>query len=140
MKTKEEIIGEAWVSEIGEEKYNEVKHLIDEEGYLDNSGDPYLKMGDFKEQNTVDYYDNEILRPKSLNNVSTNNGWIIIDNTSAPKETDKYWVVRNGVIDVGVYNKGVDKWLCTGQYYFATQGDLKITHYQPIIKPQPPIY
>jgi hypothetical protein len=79
--------------------------------------------------------------PKSLQGISNNNKWVRIESEAdLPKETDKYWVMRNGVIDIGTYSLPYNKWMCSGQYYFATLGDLKITHYQPIIKPLKPIY
>lgn len=70
-----------------------------------------------------------------------NSGWTRIESEAdLPKDSDRYWVLRNGVIDIGVYSVSYNKWMCSGQYYFSTMADLKITHYQPIIKPDSPIY
>lgn len=90
MRAKEQKIKEAWIAEIGEDKYNDIKHLIDKEGYLDNSDTiAYLKMGDFKEDYTIDFYDNYIFRPKSLKNISNNNGWNRVED-GLPEEEGMY--------------------------------------------------
>lgn len=142
MTAKEQKIKDAWIAEIGEEEYNYIKDDINDNGY-------YLYFENLKELETRKYDEFSYCthnryktkkRPKSLQGIENNNGWNRIDEVGLPSETDKYWVMRNGVIDVGTYSKGYGKWICSGQYYFASMEDLKITHYQPIIKPQPPIY
>jgi len=134
--TKVEKIKEAWIAEIGEEKWNEVSHLIDKEGYLDNSDEKhYLTFGDFKKEKSVDYCDNEIIRPKSLNSISNNNGWIKIESEyDLPKENCRYWVVNYGGQDTSEFTfDNCDAW--NKAVWVA-----KISHYLPIVKPQPPLY
>lgn len=120
MKTKQEVIQEAWG-----EYWDKAKPYVDENGWV---------YGNFEFEHSVELelegYD--VIRPKSLQGIETNNHWISIDG-NIKVDNGKYWVrlfnpdtniesfevinVLHGVID----------------YYFAT-------HYQPIIKPQAPIY
>jgi len=69
-----------------------------------------------------------IYRPKSLQGIETNNGWIRLQGIANEITTDK---------DIYILNK-------LGEIEINLSGDyLEIgyaTHYQPIIKPQPPIY
>lgn len=81
------------------------------------------------------------IMPRCLFGLYNKNGWNkITDEERLPKESGKYFVLKNGIVDIGIYNKTYNKWICGGQYYFSTLGDLSITHYQPIINPTPPIY
>lgn len=72
------------------------------------------------------------IRPKSLQGIENNNGWIKIESEDdLPKEDKWYWVKKkSGEEILSGYQIGVSKerWLS------------EITHYQPIEKPKPPIY
>lgn len=93
MTEKEKVIKNAWIAEIGEEKYNEVKDLICKEGYLNNNGiDADLKEHDFVQKFSIEYYDNAWIRPKSLQGIETNNGWTCISD-GLPEETGYYVVI-----------------------------------------------
>lgn len=62
-----------------------------------------------------------------------NNGWIKIESENdLPKENGEYWTIRkNGImIKEHFYLSNPLNWI---KYY-------NVTHYQPVIKPQPPIY
>jgi len=78
-------------------------------------------------------------RPKSLNGIENNNGWIKIESESdLPKGNGTFWIldkvlgVRSGEWKQAPneieHKKACEFWI------------KRATHYQPIIKPQPPIY
>jgi hypothetical protein len=138
--TKEEKIREAWINTIGEENYNSV-----------------LKNGEFKDYGwrkvksipmfTEDVYDvlkySKIMfsiRPKSLQGIENNNGWIKIESEEdLPEQGGSYYVTRCDKVETAVYVKD-NRWLVKGNDYPKTTILHSITHYQPIQKPQPPIY
>lgn len=73
-------------------------------------------------------------RPKSIQGIETNNGWISIESESdLPKENGFYWII----------DKSKNMEIC--RYYGKEDLSYRVwitqfTHYQPIIKPEPPIY
>lgn len=74
-------------------------------------------------------------------NVDPVNKWIRIESEDdLPKESGKYFIVKDGSIDIGTFNFDYKKWISSGQYYFDTTQNIKITHYQPIKRPFHPIY
>lgn len=73
--------------------------------------------------------------PRKLNTMTkeNNNGWINIKSEEdLPKECGNYHIVVSGIIYVDEYNS------CTKE--FSEWFNHAITHYQPIVKPLPPIY
>lgn len=73
-------------------------------------------------------------RPKSLQGIENNNGWITIESEAdLPKETATYTVVyKDGTII---------------EHHFSVSSDFdrvlfleEFTHYQPIVKPLKPVY
>lgn len=123
MKTKEEVIKDAW-------GHNIPNGGIDENGWSKKS--IRYEYFDLKGYDSQNYLEGAYIRPKSLKGIGDNNGWIAIDD-KIKVDNGKYWVrffnpdtnieslevinVLHGVID----------------YYFAT-------HYQPINKPLKPLY
>ncbi|AXF52558.1 MAG: restriction endonuclease [Caudoviricetes sp.] len=87
MKTKEEVIQEAW-----REAWPIVKDTVDSEGYV--YGNFEYKHPEFK----IDYEGYELIRPKSLSWLETNNGWIMIESESdlPTDDTVKYTPCENG--------------------------------------------
>jgi len=72
-------------------------------------------------------------RPKSLQGIENNNGWIKIESENdLPKEKGDYFVCVDGVQP----NNNI---MHLQQLISLAYDDL-ISHYQPIKKPQPPIY
>jgi len=72
------------------------------------------------------------IRPKSLQGIENNNGWIKIESEEdLPKEFTKYWVIDKS--DGKMYQREFDK--STKEFFLEYS-----THYQPIVKPQPPIF
>jgi len=72
------------------------------------------------------------IRPKSLQGIENNNGWIKIESEDdLPKEEYELYFVTGSNTNVHqcIYHIGIK------EYWLKT-----FTHYQPIQKPQPPIY
>lgn len=124
MKSKQEVIQEAWG-----ELYALNKSNINEDGFhyglWVNSVNGKVPLKDYITDGDGMY------APKSLSGIETNNGWIRIDSeTDLPKKQGNYWACINGEIQsvwfepCELYN---DMWR-------------NVTHYQPIIKPEFPIY
>lgn len=87
---------------------------------------------DFSLFDTVGTKIGYFIRPKSLQGIEDNNGWIKIESEDdLPKEGDLFWVMKKGYnypLFEPMYHDDGEYWL---QWY---------THYQPILKPKPPIY
>jgi hypothetical protein len=75
-------------------------------------------------------------RPKSLQGIEDNNGWIKIESKEdLPKEIEGYWyVVLKGKVNIIELLKDDKSKLFQS---FKKDG---ITHYKPIEQPKPPIY
>lgn len=131
MKTKEEVIKEAWG-----DLYN-LGVGIDENGWVSENYLTNDQCNLFNYDKSFDYKNVFGYRPKSLQGIENNNGWIKIESEKdLPKEYDSekykmYYFTSNGF-----YEKN-DYLLWIGYY-----GYMKITHYrlEPIFKPQPPLY
>lgn len=131
--TKEEKIKEDWGK-----CYDELKNNIDNDGWIDSAFTSDLEI-DLDVKDGFDRYGtaSSFIRPKSLQGIENNNGWIKIESEAdLPKD--------NGLIDYHVFK-------LTNQYKHirATYKNIEvsklweqdeITHYQPIEKPKPPIY
>lgn len=132
---KQEIIRKAWLTfGIPFGSY------IDNDGYitiatrLDGIVYEFLLDVQYEQNNLKNEFDilNGKYRPKSLTGIENNNGWITIDN-EMKVDNGKYWV-RLFNPDTNIESFEVINVLHSViDYYFAT-------HYQPIVKPSPPIY
>ena len=71
-------------------------------------------------------------RCKSLQGIENNNGWIKIVSEADLPNNEKVWICANNN-RVLLSSKTVLNWILKNH-------DNKITHYQPIKKPKPPIY
>ena len=72
--------------------------------------------------------------------IENNRDWIKIESEDdLPKLTINYHVLKNGTLTEVLY-AGKNRWFVNGRNYPLTTEIAEITHYQPIIKPQPPIY
>lgn len=126
---KQEVIRKAYG-----EYWDGLKENIDHNGWVDSAWlddiAVYLDVkGGYDRCGAVSLF----IRPKSLSGIENNNGWISIESEDDfPKDSYNYWVVcSNGSI----------KTLNDFEYYKKyIIPELTITHYQPIIKPQPPIF
>jgi len=135
--SKQKAIRETYVKELskdllnksdGLEFYNELKQYIDENGWINanecNGTSGYLMESEMD-------FNFPYLRLKSLQGIETNNGWIKIESETDLPKIDfitQYWLTN-----------GVSMWIETITLNHKI-GREKVTHYQPIIKPQPPIY
>lgn len=83
------------------------------------------------------YTDEWLYRPKSLQGIEDNNGWIKIENEEdLPKEKALYFIANSNP-DIIFYSSNMISDLDNLKEMWE-DGD--ITHYQPIEKPKPPIY
>ena len=75
-------------------------------------------------------------RPKSLKGIENNNSWIRIESEAdLPKNDDDYWVMTNIKDDKVQQLSNLIVIKCLN-----LEKNIKVTHYQPIEKPKPPIY
>jgi len=136
MKTKEEVIKEDWdlFGVDSNESYDGwiSAEYIPEEAIL--SG-----MLDLKNFRTSTDYDEPFYRPKSLQGIESNNGWISINSEKdlPSEDLDVHIVFKKdggNFQTFGVWDKRLNSFW---------SGAMKIdipTHYQPIVKPNPPLH
>lgn len=124
--TKQEAIKQAYG-----EHWNEVKDYVDENGYanLDYSF-TYEDIG-------LELQENGNWRPKSIQGIETNNGWIKIESEKdLPTErdmNDTLVIDKNGIMET--VSSNTLKWVYSRNHWINYY-----THYQTIAKPKPPIY
>ncbi len=140
---KQEVIRKAWGV-----YWNELKEFIDENGWLPwcyrgtsidknpaSLADMYMYCGGQgnHEKKHLTQPDNKTLfRPKSLQGIENNNGWIKIESEAdLPNEYGYYFAFDNLSNDVNII-------------LFSPENKVNwidnVTHYQPITKPLKPIY
>jgi hypothetical protein len=140
---KSQIIRDAWVAEIGEEKYNERKHLIDVFGWMQQSDAHWdTWCGDFELHLSKH-------RPSILSGIEDfvkwNNGWVKIeqDGSNLPTENDTHEYYLFDLFfkeNLGQENYTIPY----GKKIFTAKGvneffrQKMITHYRPIEKHNPP--
>lgn len=128
MKTKEEVIKEAWGFIWGKLNDTAKKCALENNGYI--SG---ILANELHQPFTEWSTELKSWRPKSLRGIEDNNGWIRIESEADfPKDSFNYYAFcSNGSVmtfnDFEYYKKYIIP-------------ELKATHYQPIIKHKPPIY
>jgi len=124
--TKEEKIQEEW----GED-FNKI---INSDGWMlyDNQSD----IRDLVKNSKFDFKKNEVsrnvfFRPKSLQGIENNNGWIKIESEEdLPKENCDVWcIIKNSDVHYRRFQVNMSRWWT--EY---------IKYYQPIQKPKPPLY
>ena len=125
LEAKQEAIKNAY-----SEYWENVKDYVDENGWIDNSI-PKFTFGQLKNLD-LEYKNDVFFRPKSLQGIENNNGWIKIESEADLPNNEKVWIYtsNNRVL---ISSKAVLNWVLKNP-------DNKITHYQPIEKPKPPIY
>ena len=129
---KEEKIKEAYG-----ENYN--PHNIDENGWMKYS----LWMHFFKKVDAdYDEFDNRnmVVRPNSLTGIENNNGWIKIESEEdLPKNNGSYFTKTN------YCKETIERYYPIFTKSKSIEDERKwwlenITHYQPIVKPNNPLY
>ncbi len=142
--TKQEKIQEAYG-----EHWEPVKDFVCENGWCDRKGSQFSPSLEKFELSLF----GELVRPKSLQGIETNNGWIKIESEDdLPKESiDCHYrlFVSETYSNAGEYilsGRFRVKSSLTNSTNFFTCDDMirsffpRVTHYQPTQKPQPPIY
>ena len=112
------------------EYWENVKDYVDNDGWINNSI-PKFTFGQLKNLD-LEYKNDVFFRPKSLQGIENNNGWIRIESEAdLPKEEGLYFTMRRDKTKVEI----------THFFYELSKEFKKVaTHYQPIEKPKPPIY
>lgn len=141
MKTKEEVIKEAWSN----------KELNLKDGWLyigyccNGWGDVSeclkgMEMSINRHNYNLDFYDHDngdwgsvSIRPKSISGIENNNGWIKVESEEdLPKDGMTYYLICvDNKPSIHPHNLAQIKSLYI---------DGIIIHYQPIVKPLPPLY
>jgi hypothetical protein len=125
------------------ESWEQVKDYVDDNGVCkwdyNNCSPSRFNIKDFDKMGAT--VNNQFYwRPKSIRGIEKNNGWIRIQNKKdLPKKEDNYYVIVHGDIQEGMYI-GNDRWFLRHNDYPKTTELHGITHYQKIIRLQPPIY
>ena len=116
------------------ECWEKVKDYIDNDGYIDNSI-PKFTFGQVKNLD-LEYKNDVLFRPKSLQGIENNNGWIKIESEKdLPKVSGLYFGKDYEFgTDMMYFDFETKKWEDSNGYL------QNVTHYQPIKKPKPPIY
>lgn len=108
--------------------WDEVKDFVTEDGWCKTR--KRINYDEIIKSLSIELYNESTYnwRPKSLQGIETNNGWIKIESEAdLPKEIEDYWVLRKNET-----TPRLCKWLNISVGYH--------THYQPIVKPLKPIY
>lgn len=133
--TKQEKIQEVWINEIGIDTYEaDVKGFVDDDGWVDIKF--YLLKDNYSQSRPIreGFSPTSFLRrPESLQGIEKNNGWIKIESGDDLIVEDGYYAVYN----TRWKNDEISLIQVTSPY---NNFDKSITHYQPIIIPQQPIY
>ena len=120
------------------EYWEKVKDYVYNDGWIDNSI-PKFRFGQLKNLD-LEYKNDVFFRPKSLQGIENNNGWIKIESEEdLPKEYGEYYfrTTYNNMITYSGWYSSSDKKFYDRNHYFEI---IDVTHYQPIEKPKPPIY
>lgn len=135
---KQEAIRLAYVKILGEEKYNEIKDSICENGrckkyhWLKNNYSEEFINNNFYIPVEID--NDKWFLPNSIKYIRINNGWISIESEEdLPKTEGTYWIYDNANVTTAYYNFG-------SKFQLVMGINCKATHYQPIQKPKPPIF
>ena len=126
VKTKEEVIKEAWGKMGLIPKYD--CDYNQENGW--SSFSPDFKKHPNYDHNNLDFIGIKVCRPKSLQGIENNKGWFKIESENDYPKPGQYWVIDEDgdqfITDMEIFEE-----------IFDWSG---IKYYQPIIKPKPPLY
>jgi hypothetical protein len=140
---KREAIKKAWAEFWDGFPDHQQNRIIDNGGFADTCDTmfegiryPYAKDERFKVQEMkCSAYGYNRITPKSIIGIDNNNGWLSVKEHGLPKEQGEYHVV----VDYDMYT---EKPYNQSTEYFQAGGIVwgHVTHYQPVVKPKPPIY
>lgn len=128
--TKKEKIQEAYG-----EYWESVKDFVDENGWHNRKESNINLLGKLRHE--IRDCLNDISRPESLKGIEKNHGWIKIESEDDLPTIGQYYTIAS------FNNSIVEREFPHPKFSleFNKEWWLKyITHYQPIVKPQPPIY
>lgn len=137
---KQEVIRKAWLEFLNEEDFNNL--ILDDDGFSNYQCRRYINQSRWndlysrtKKGSILKTGSDLVYRPKSLAGIENNNGWIKIENEAdLPKDlVECYAYDEDGDITYFTFNLSPN----SDYELMKEQG---ITHYQPIVKPKPPIY
>jgi hypothetical protein len=151
--SKEEKIKEAWINIVGEKNYNFIKQFLSENGFT-NRGKYHWLINNFSKEYikdnfyvTIEIDNDKLFRPKSLQGIENNRGWIKIESESdLPTCDGEYFVNAKGINNnkqffirswLNAKKDFNDNWVFTE---YPKEWLELYSHYQPITKPKPPIY
>lgn len=120
MKTKQQAIQDAYG-----ENYEKCNH--DENGWTSGNWDLFVRLDGITKPRS----NGTKWRPKTLQGIENNNGWIKIESDDdLPKDENSFWVVTD------------DEEIVEMEYFpkYKSFTELGVTHYQRIEKPKPPIF
>lgn len=129
--TKKELVKNAY-----EQFYEYVENSVDENGWVKREEHSGFMINHFYLSNNIKtkFIDKvEYWRPKTLKGIENNNGWILIrSEEDLPKDKNtQYSVCKCKKVFQSTVNCG------TVRHWFNIS---KITHYQPITKPNAPLW
>lgn len=130
MKTKKQLIKDAWGVIWFLFTKEEKEKLIINNGYFKGSNDDVYEAID-QNEHLFDFIAGKGSVPYSLEGIDNNNGWISINSEEhLPKESYNYWIMQS------------DGLIQTMKEYEDNKKFFKITatHYQPIVKPKLPLH
>lgn len=129
--TKQEIIQKAYGK-----TFDGLKDYINENGFVDCVKNRKISLIPFFDVSEIEF-NGHLSRPKSLQGIETNNGWIKIESEAdLPKEINIHY---HGIKE-GEYIAFTLKDPINIKALFRDFTNDKITHYKPIRKPELPIY
>ena len=142
--TKQETIAKAWG-----DYFKELKHFINDDGWFDKNSF-YNNEFSFKiyENINIDFIHKEdFMRPKSLAGIENNNGWIKIESEEDLPKDDEFkfnetflvYYCCKGCSNM-IFKGSIDKYTLKFRDITNKLEKEKVTHYQPIVKPESPIY
>ena len=130
LNAKQEAIKKAY-GEVGEN----VKDYVDNDGWINNSI-PKFTFGQLKNLD-LEYKNDVFFRPKSLQGIENNTGWIKIESEAdLPKEGMHHSILLDSDCINGYRNYDVIVFYEVNSRYRKKE----ISHYQPIEKPLKPLY
>jgi len=137
MKNKEEVIKEKWIEIIGEENFKKLN--VDENGFEDHY--TYATKTQSVKEHTEKYFDinknTGLIRPKSLQGIESNNGWISINSEKDLPAIGTFYTILS--FDENIVEREFPHPKFTLE--FNKEWWLKyVTHYQEKIMPNKPLH
>jgi hypothetical protein len=127
MKTKEQAIQEAYGR-----FYDAKKHHYSINGWSNPESYTEEEMYEMMQEIKMEFGEHRC-RPKSLEGIENNRGWIRIESEEDLPKDSGFFFVRDNQGDISIVAHRSDN-------FNAAACFLNFTHYQPIEKPKPPIY